>query len=48
MKKKKDYKHYQKISMDYSNNQSLLELYSENPSLKAFIGGLAKVKNCNF
>jgi len=48
MKKEKDYKHYQKISMDYSNNESLLKLYPENPSLKNFIDELTKVKNCNF
>ncbi|OYQ63275.1 hypothetical protein B9G53_17735 [Pseudanabaena sp. SR411] len=48
MKTEKDYKHYQKISMEYSNNESLLKLSPENPSLKAFIGELTKVKNCNF
>jgi hypothetical protein len=42
MKKKKDYKHYQKISIEYSDNESLLKLYSENPSLKIFIEELAK------
>ena len=41
MKKEKDYKHYQKISMDYSNNEFLLKLYPENPSLKIFIEQLA-------
>ena len=41
MKKEKDYKHYQKISMEYSNNESLLKLYPENPSLKIFIEQLA-------
>ena len=42
MKKEKDYKNYQKISMDYSNNESLLKLYPENPSLKFFIEELKK------
>ena len=42
MKKEKDYKHYQKISMEYSKNESLLNLYSENPSLKIFIEELQK------
>jgi hypothetical protein len=42
MKKKKDYKHYQKISIEYSENESLLKLYSENPSLKIFIEELAR------
>ena len=48
MKTEKDYKHYQKISMEYSNNESLFKLSPENPSLKAFIDELTKVKNCNF
>jgi hypothetical protein len=48
MKNEKDYKHYQKISMEYSDNASLLKLSPENPSLKAFIDELTKVKNCNF
>ena len=48
MKTEKDYKHYQKISMEYSNSESLFKLSPENPSLKAFIDELTKVKNCNF
>jgi hypothetical protein len=44
MKREKDYKHYQKISMDYSNNEFLLKLYPENPSLKNFIEELEKRK----
>jgi hypothetical protein len=41
MNQGKDYKHYQKISAEYSNNVSLLKLYPENPSLKIFIEQLA-------
>lgn len=48
MKTEKDYKHYQKISMKYPNNEFLLKLSPENPSLKTFIDELTKVKNCNF
>ena len=48
IKTEKDYKHYQKISMEYSNSESLFKLSPENPSLKAFIDELTKVKNCNF
>lgn len=41
IKQGKDYKDYQKISMEYANNSSLLKLYPENPSLKNFIEQLA-------
>ncbi|MBD2189730.1 phage tail protein [Pseudanabaena mucicola] len=41
IKQGKDYKDYQKISMEYANNSSLLRLYPENPSLKIFIEQLA-------
>lgn len=41
MKQGKDYKHYQRISTEYSNNAALLKLYPENPSLKIFIEQLA-------
>ena len=39
--KSKDYRYYQRISMEYTNHISLLKLYAENPSLKIFIEGLA-------
>jgi hypothetical protein len=41
IKQGKDYKDYQKISMEYANNSSLLRLYLENPSLNNFIEQLA-------
>ena len=38
----KDHGYYQRISMEYANQNSLLKLYPENPSLKIFIEELAK------
>jgi hypothetical protein len=38
----KDHKYYQRISMEYANQNSLLKLYPENPSLKIFVEELAK------
>lgn len=39
--KEKDHRYYQRISMEYANQNSLLKLYPENPSLKIFIEELA-------
>ena len=39
--KEKDHKYYQNISMEYTNTNSLLKLYPDNPSLKIFIEELA-------
>ncbi len=39
--KEKDHKYYQRISMEYATQNSLLKLYPENPSLKIFIEDLA-------
>ncbi len=39
--KEKDPRYYQRISMEYANQNSLLKLYPENPSLKIFIEELA-------
>lgn len=38
----KDHRYYQDISMGYANQNSLLKLYGENPSLKIFVEELAK------
>jgi hypothetical protein len=38
----KDHKYYQRISMEYANQNSLLKLYPENPSLKIFVEELAR------
>lgn len=40
--KEKDPRYYQNISMEYTNQSSLLKLYTENPSLKIFIEELEK------
>ena len=39
--REKDHKYYQRISMEYANQNSLSKLYPENPSLKIFIEELA-------
>ena len=39
--REKDHKYYQRISIEYANQNLLLKLYPENPSLKIFIEELA-------
>jgi len=39
--KEKDHRYYQRISIEYANQNSLLKLYPENPSLQIFIEELA-------
>jgi hypothetical protein len=38
----KDHRYYQRVSMEYASQNSLLKLYLENPSLKIFIEELKK------
>jgi hypothetical protein len=38
----KDHKYYQRISLEYANQNSLLKLYPENPSLKIFVEELTR------